>query len=79
MSTTYKTGDYIPSEVLCQRLEELATAVTKGQPTILREFAMRVPAERDHDADLVLSEAAARIRELECRLADLSVVRTMRP
>lgn len=71
MSTTYKTGDYIPSEVLCQRLIELATAVTKGQPTILREFTMRVPAERDHDADLVLVEAATRIADLETRLAAL--------
>lgn len=72
MSTTYKTGDYIPSKVLCQRLMELATAVTKGQPTILREFAMRVPAERDHDADLVLSEAAIRIVELETRIIQLT-------
>jgi len=72
MSTTYKAGDYIPSEILCQRLIDLATAVTKGQPTILREFTMRVPAERDHDADLVLSEAAARIIELETRIAVLT-------
>lgn len=72
MSTTYKIGDYIPSEVLCQRLMELATAVTKGQPTILREFTMRVPAERDHDADLVLVEAATRIIELETRITELT-------
>ena len=71
MTTTYTTGDYIPTEVLCQRLIELATAVTKGQPTIRREFTMRVPAERDHDADLVLVEAATRIIELETRLAAL--------
>ena len=72
MSTTYKTGDYIPSKVLCQRLMELATAVTKGQPTILREFTMRVPAERDRDADLVLVEAATRIIELETRITELT-------
>lgn len=72
MSTTYKTGDHIPSEVLCQRLIELATAVTNGQPTILREFTMRVPAERDHDADLVLVEAATRIIELETRITELT-------
>ena len=33
-----------------------------------REFTMRVPAELDRDPDLVLSQAAKRIRDLESQL-----------
>ena len=68
MSNNYKHGDRVPSEVLCVRLDELATAVTRGPTQMMREFDMRVPAELDRDADLVLSQAAARIRELEAKL-----------
>jgi len=70
MSTKYKYGHQIPSDVLCGRLDQLADAVTKGREAIDREFCMRVPAERDRDADLVLTEAAERIRRLERLLAD---------
>lgn len=65
MSNKYKHGDKVPSGVLCTRLDELAQAVTEGRPGIEREFYMRIPAELDQDADLVLSAAARRIRELE--------------
>lgn len=68
MSNRYKHGDRIPSETLCARLDELADAVTKGPAAVSREFTMRVPAELDRDADLVLSRAAQRIRELEGKL-----------
>tara|TARA_R110000772_G_scaffold4573_6_gene16372 strand:- start:220 stop:456 length:237 start_codon:yes stop_codon:yes gene_type:complete len=64
MSNKYKAGDNIPSEVLCRRLDELSNAVTKGQDG-MREFDMRVPAERDRDADIVLAEASRRIKILE--------------
>lgn len=61
MSNKYKHGDRVPSNVLAQRLDELAEAVTKGN---LHQFVMRVPAELDRDADLVLSQAAGRLLEL---------------
>lgn len=65
MSTKYKKSKDVPSEILCERLDELARAITKGKRSIEREFTMRVPAELDRDPDLVISEAARRIRSLE--------------
>jgi len=64
MSHQYKHGDRIPTEVLAKRLDELSDAVTKGEAG-LHEFYMRIPAEMDRDADLVLHAAAKRLRELE--------------
>jgi hypothetical protein len=46
------------------RLRELSDAVTKGPETVAREFTMRVPAEPDRDADLVLSHAAAELERM---------------
>lgn len=68
MSSKYKHGDRVPSDVLCARLKELAHAATKDSEAILREFNMRIPAELDRDADCVLSESANRIKELEAAL-----------
>ena len=45
------------------RLRELSRAVTQGREG-WREFSMRVPAEPDRDADLVLSTAADEIESL---------------
>ena len=67
MSHQYKTGDHIPTEVLAARLDELSDAVTKGEAG-MHEFHMRIPAERDRDADLVLHEAAKRLREMKAEL-----------
>ena len=64
MSTKYKKSSEVPMEVICDRLDELAHAVSEGPDSIRREFGMRVPAELDFDADLVLSIAAVRLREL---------------
>lgn len=64
MSNKYKHGNEVPTKVLCKRLDELADAVTKG-PKGYNEFTMRVPAELDRDADLVLSEAAIRLTNLD--------------
>ncbi len=64
MSTKYKKADEVPTETICARLDELANAVTKGRIATEGEFSMRVPAELDRDADLVLSEAAKRLRSL---------------
>jgi hypothetical protein len=65
MSNKYKHGEKVPSSALIDRLNELSNAVTKGRDSINREFTMRVPAELDRDADLVLSSAASLIGELE--------------
>lgn len=63
MSTRYQHAHEIPDEALCARLDELSGAVTRGLDAIAREFTMRIPAELDRDADLVLSEAAKRLRK----------------
>ena len=67
MSIRYKFGDRVPSDVLCKRLLQLSAAATKGPRSMEmeREFTMRIPAELDRDADLVLYAAAKRIEELE--------------
>lgn len=59
------------SAALTDRLRELSDAVTRGPEVRDREFTMRVPAEPDRDADLVLSTAADeidRLRESVTRL-----------
>jgi len=69
MSTKYKHGDRVPTEVLATRLDELADTVVarmKGDPSPMdREFTCRIPAELDRDPDLVLSAAARRLVTLE--------------
>ena len=65
MSTKYKRSKDVPTSVLCKRLDELSEAVTKGDHCIRREFGMRVPAELDYDADVVIAEASRRLMELE--------------
>ena len=69
MSTQYKSAKEVPTEALIARLNELADYVTKGADSVRREFTMRVPAEHDRDADLVLSEAARRLAALESQQA----------
>ena len=64
MSTKYKRTKEVPTEILVARLKELADAITKGREAVDREFTMRVPAECDRDADLVLAEAARRLEKL---------------
>jgi len=63
MSTRYKSPLDVPAQVLADRLDELADVICKKRDRIDAEFAMRVPAECDRDADLVLAEAARRLRE----------------
>lgn len=63
-----RLGEDVPSDVLCARLKVLSDAVIEGKDAINREFTMRIPAEVDRDADLVLAEAAARILRLEAML-----------
>ena len=61
MSTKYKKCRDVPTDILCHRLEFLSHAVTQGR--VESEFTMRVPVENDRDADIVLAEAARRLRE----------------
>ena len=64
MSSKYKDSKDVPSEVLVKRLKELSDAATKGREG-QSEFNMRIPAQVDRDADIVLLEAALRLERLE--------------
>ncbi|MEJ1354293.1 MAG: hypothetical protein RPU39_06345 [Candidatus Sedimenticola sp. (ex Thyasira tokunagai)] len=72
MSNKYKHGDRVPTDVLIARLDELAEAVAKGTRAVNREFDMRIPAELDRDADLVISQAAERLREYKGKAIKLA-------
>ena len=54
-----------------KRLRELALAVTHGREAVAREFTMRVPAEPQRDADLVLMSAADELDRLRTELASV--------
>lgn len=58
MSTKYEDPKLVPTSVLIERLKELADAIAKGNRD---ELTMRIPAEVDRDADIVLMEAAKRL------------------
>ena len=64
MSAKYKTSEEVPTEVIAARLKELSNAVTKGSVGY-SEFTMRIPAEVDRDADIVLAEAARRLMDFK--------------
>lgn len=64
MSNQFESSRDVPTAMLCDRLDQLADAVTKGAQGH-SELSMRVPAEVDRDADLVIAEAARRLRERE--------------
>ena len=61
MSRKYNSNSEVPTEVLINRLKELSNAVTEGRSSLEREFTMRIPAECDRDADIVLAESAKRL------------------
>jgi len=58
------------TQEIIDRLEELSDAVTKGRDG-MGEFTMRVPAEPKRDADLVLSAAAMKLKELEAVIHEI--------
>lgn len=58
MSTKYEDPKLVPTSVLIERLKELADAIAKGNRD---ELTMRIPAEVDRDADIVLAESARRL------------------
>ena len=63
MTNKYEDTNQVPDQVLLTRVAELVDAVTQGSAG-LNEFTMRVPAECDRDADLVLTELIIRYRNL---------------
>lgn len=65
MSSKYKHGDHVPTDVLVKRLRELVKVITDRHFGWQSEFTMRIPAELDRDADLVISEAATRLEALD--------------
>jgi hypothetical protein len=79
MSRQYKSSDEVPNAVLAARLRELCDVITKPKnresgERLPYEFYMRIPAEVDHDADLVMSEAARRLLAPHPDLAGVEVV-----
>lgn len=72
MSNTYKHGNDVPVEVLATRLDQLSDAVTKNN---MNEFTMRVPAELDRDADLVLMSASERLLSQQVTIGELGADR----
>lgn len=71
MSRAYRNSSDVPLDAIIKRLHELSDAVVGGRKTQAQEFVMRVPAECDHDADLVLAEAAVRLDALRKYNAEL--------
>ncbi len=58
----YQQGCEVPTDVLVKRLGELSTAIADRD---MSELTMQVPARWDRDADLIMVEAARRIKEME--------------
>lgn len=67
MSTKFKGGDTVPTQVLAARLKELSDYCTKND--MPSEFSMRIPCELDRDADVVMGEASRRLMNLERELS----------
>ena len=68
MSRQYKDSESVPSVELCARLQEISSSIAKGNYS---DLTMRIPAEVDRDADIVISEAGMRIKRLEAALEAL--------
>lgn len=68
MSSEYRKSEDVPNSVLADRLDELSDAVVarmnRDPQKFEREFTVRIPAECDRDADIVLAEAAKRLRAI---------------
>lgn len=65
MSTLYQSSKDVPTKILAERLDELSDVVSGNRGSIATEFTMRIPAEVDRDADLVMSEASVRLKSLQ--------------
>ena len=64
MSCYYKDSNSVPNRILSKRLDDLADIIINRKKGWQEELSMRVPAECDRDADLILSEADFRITEM---------------
>ena len=62
------------SDQLVKRLRELSNAVTRAD---WNEFSMRIPVEKDRDADFVLLQAADKIAALEADAARLDFLNSI--
>ncbi len=71
MSTQYKSGADVPTSILATRLKELADVVAYERDRIDAEFTLRIPAECDRDADLVMYGAAVRLEALQAECEEL--------
>ena len=72
MSRKYKSSPEVPTNVLLERLNELVQVIAKqgrGARKLENVFVMHIPAEVDHDADLVMSEVGRRLKTLEAAIA----------
>lgn len=59
MSIRYNKPEDVPATVLADRLHEISWAIAEKRQD---ELTMRIPAEVDRDADIVVNEAARRLR-----------------
>jgi len=75
MSKKYREYGSVPTDVLANRLLQLSAAVGKSSFEMLSEYTRRIPAELDRDADLVLSQSARRMTELEVKLKKVTAER----
>jgi hypothetical protein len=66
MSNKYKNSEDVPTEMLVNRLKELVNALVDRPIGEIwsSEFTMRIPAELDRDADLVMSELGRRLLQV---------------
>tara|TARA_B100000749_G_scaffold273372_1_gene256242 strand:- start:3055 stop:3534 length:480 start_codon:yes stop_codon:yes gene_type:complete len=71
MSTKYQSSSEVPLKDLISRLNQLSDAVVNDRER--SEFTMRIPAECDRDADLVISEAAVRLQRQNEQIKNLTV------
>jgi len=71
MSTKYQKSEEVPTKELLDRVGELIRAITgdRTASSFRNEFTMRIPAEVDRDADLVLQAIADRLDKAEKELA----------
>jgi len=73
MSTKYKSSKDVPLNVITARLEELVDAIIRPGEFNDNEFTMRIPAECDRDADLVISEAGRRLNAIQAQVSKLEL------
>lgn len=71
MSTKYKSPKDVPLNLIIARLLELSGAISDGRDSQSREFIMRIPAECDRDADIVIAQSAMRLDQARQIITDL--------